>query len=175
MKKKNSETIKNGVIIALVLILVFGASYFISELKGSNNNQSDTTTTTNDDSSSSIPDSEQGDLNDIDIDKYLSLKKADDASIIYIARPTCHYCQEEEPILRNVVYDFKITVNYLNTDELDDEGNSKLIKSDDYFSEGFGTPVLLIVKGDKIVDKLEGLTTKDKMVEFFKTNGFISE
>ncbi len=183
MKKENVEKIKSVTIVVLILIIVFGASYFTSELQeyknGGSTTSSDTdssTTTTSDTSSSSdIPEDEQGDLTDIDIDDYLDLKKGDKASIIYIARPTCHYCQQMEPIVRNIVYEYGVKINYLNTDELDDDGQAKLVKSDDYFSEGYGTPLLLVVKDDEIVDIQEGLTDKDTTVNFLKDNGFIDE
>ena len=179
MKKETIEKVKSATIVVLVLIIVFGASYFTSELKECDNGGSTTTTTssTNNSSndSSDISEDEQADLNEIDIDEYLDLKEGSDASIIYIARPTCHYCQEMEPIVKNIVYEYGIEVNYLNTDELDDEGQSKLIKSDDYFSEGYGTPLLLVVQDDEIVDIQEGYTDKDTTVNFLKDNGFISE
>lgn len=164
MKKENVEKIKNVTIVVLILIIVFGASYFTSELQQCNNGGSTTSS-----------DTDKGDLTDIDIDEYLDLKEGDEASIIYIARPTCHYCQEMEPIVRNIVYEYGVEVNYLNTDELDDDGQAKLVKSDDYFSEGYGTPLLLVVKDDEIVDIQEGLTDKDTTVNFLKDNGFIDE
>ena len=182
MKKENVEKIKSATIVVLILIIVFGASYFTSELQECENGGS--TTTTSDTSSSStdttstssdIPEDEQGDLNEIDIDEYLDLKKGSKASIIYIGRPTCHYCQQMEPIVKNIVYEYGIKVNYLNTDELDDEGQADLIESDDYFSEGYGTPLLLVVKDDEIVDIQEGLSDKDTTVNFLKDNGFINE
>ncbi|MDD6245198.1 MAG: thioredoxin family protein [bacterium] len=182
MNKKEKEQLKTGIIIVLILVIIFGGSYFASELKSDKYKNSSTTPTSNntntssdDTSSSDISEDEQAELNSIDIDKYLSLKKGSDKSIIYISRPTCHYCQQEDPIIKNIVYETKITVNYLNTDELDDDGNSKLIKSDDYFSEGYGTPLLLVVQKDKIVDKLEGLTSKENIVSFFKKYGFIND
>ena len=185
MKKETVEKVKNTTIVVLVLIIVFGASYFTSELKECDNGGSSTTTSSTDNSSSNdttstssdIPEDEQGDLNEIDIDEYLDLLKGDEASIIYVARPTCHYCQEMEPIVKNIVYEYGVTVNYLNTDELDDEGQAEFIKSDDYFEEkgGYGTPMLIIVKDDEFVDVLEGLTDKDTVVKFFKDNGLINE
>ena len=182
MKKINIESVKTGVIIVLVLVLVFGASYFTSELQACNNEESSTTTSAtdtnsaNDDSSSDsdIPESEQADLNEISIDDYLDLKDGDEASIIYIARPTCYYCQQEEPIVKNIVYEYDVTVNYLNTDELDDDGLADLVQSDDYFSEGFGTPLLMVVEDGEIKEVLEGLKDKDTIVDFFKEYGFIS-
>ena len=181
MKKEQIEKIKSATIVVLVLIIVFGASYFTSELQECDNSNSSTVSSTNNNSannesstSSDISEDEQGDLNEIDIDEYLSLKEGSEASIIYIARPTCYYCQQMEPIVRNIVYEYGVKVNYLNTDELDDDGQSKLIKSDDYFSEGYGTPLLLVVKDDEIVDIQEGLSDKDKTINFLKDNGFIS-
>ena len=180
MKKETVEKVKNTTIVVLVLIIVFGASYFTSELKECDNGGSSTTTSSTNNSSndsSDISEDEQGDLNEIDIDEYLDLLKGDEASIIYVARPTCHYCQEMEPIVKNIVYEYGVTVNYLNTDELDDEGQAEFIKSDDYFEEkgGYGTPMLIIVKDDEFVDVLEGLTDKDTAVNFFKDNGLIEE
>ena len=180
MKKDTIEKVKNTTIVVLVLIIVFGASYFTSELKECDNGGSTTTTSSTNNSSndsSDISEDEQGDLNEIDIDEYLDLLKGDEASIIYVARPTCHYCQQMEPIVRNIVYEYGITVNYLNTDELDDEGQADFIKSNDYFDEkgGYGTPMLIVVKDDEFVDVLEGLTDKDTAVNFFKDNGLIEE
>ncbi len=186
MKKETIEKIKSATIVVLVLVIVFGASYFASELQESDNNSTTTTSSTNNSSNSSsdttstssdIPEDEQGDLNEIDIDEYLDLKEGSKASIIYVARPTCHYCQEMEPIVKNIVYEYGVTVNYLNTDELDDEGQAEFVKSDDYFDEqgGYGTPMLIIVKDDEFVDVLEGLSDKDTVVEFFKDNGLIEE
>ena len=180
MKKETIEKVKNTTIVVLVLIIVFGASYFTSELKECDNGGSTTTTSSTNNSSndsSDISEDEQGDLNEIDIDEYLDLLKGDEASIIYVARPTCHYCQEMEPIVKNIVYEYGVTVNYLNTDELDDEGQAEFIKSDDYFEEkgGYGTPMLIVVKDDEFVDVLEGLTDKDTAVNFFKDNGLIEE
>lgn len=176
MKKENIEKLKSATIVVLVLIIVFGASYFTSELQERNNGGT-TNSSNNSSNDNSIPEDQQGDLNEIGIDEYLDLKEGNNASIIYVARPTCHYCQEMEPIVKNIVYEYGITVNYLNTDELDDEGQAKFIKSDDYFDKkgGYGTPMLIIVKDDEFVDVLEGLTTKDTAVQFFKDNGLIEE
>lgn len=167
MKKETVEKVKNTTIVVLVLIIVFGASYFTSELKECDNGGSTTTTSS----------TNKGDLNEIGIDEYLDLLKGDEASIIYVARPTCHYCQEMEPIVKNIVYEYGIEVNYLNTDELDDEGQADFIESNDYFDEegGYGTPMLIVVKDDEFVDVLEGLTDKDTAVNFFKDNGLIEE
>ena len=47
------------------------------------------------------------------------------------------------------------------------------MESNDYFKEGFGTPLMLVVQDGKIVDKIDGLVTKDNYMSFFKEYGFM--
>ncbi len=191
MKKDNIKTV---VIVVLTLVIVLGGSYFVSELqdgknhtnvwdenKGtssnnggsssdndSNNPGSDTNNPTDPDSSD-----EQKEHKAINIDEYLSLKKGSDLAIIYIARPTCSYCVKQGPILKNVAYLYNLEVNYLNTDELSQDGFNKLAQSDEYFQGRWGTPTILLVKDDKVIAKANGYRSKDALVTFFKENGLI--
>lgn len=125
--------------------------------------------------SEAIKDEERKELNNINIDDYLSLLAGEEASIIYIARPTCSHCQVQKPIMENLVFKYEnLKINYLNTDELDNEGMGKLQSSDDFFKEGWGTPTTLIVKGGKIVDSIAGETSGASLVELFKKYGIIN-
>ena len=109
-----------------------------------------------------------------EIDKLMDTKEGE---LIYLGRPTCSYCQQFTPILEDASDKYEFGYYYLNTDELDDEGQADFIESNDYFDEegGYGTPMLIVVKDDEFVDVLEGLTDKDTAVNFFKDNGLIEE
>ena len=93
--------------------------------------------------------------------------------IILIARPTCHYCQIAEPILQNLIYEYKLNINYLNTDNFEENDQQTLINSDEKFSNGLGTPTLVVVGEGQIYDNVDGLTDKAHYKEFFKKNGYI--
>lgn len=126
--------------------------------------------------SEAIKDEERKELNNIGIDDYLSLLEGEEASIIYLARPTCSHCQVQKPIMENLAFKYEnLKINYLNTDELDSEALSKLQSSDDFFKEGWGTPTTLIVKGGKIVDSIAGEASGASLVELFKKYGIINE
>lgn len=168
MKK---DSIKTIIIVILVLVIVIGGSFVASMLGVNSENNIGGSSYGKE--QESIPEDEQGDLNMINIDQYLSLKQESNLSIIYIARPTCSYCQMQEPIVKNLVYLYNINVNYLNTDELDEDGFNQLIASDEYFNEGFGTPLILLVKDNKIVDKAPGYHSKNELITFFQNNGII--
>lgn len=164
------------IILALMIIIIF-----IAGTKGSYNDSTstlDTSTITNDagSDSASIKDEEKADLTSIDIDKYLALKKSSDSySVIYIGRPTCSHCVVQKPIMEHLVYKYNIVINYLDTDTLSDDDIDKFRDSDEYFSEGWGTPLTLIVKDNKIVDKIEGEASISTVTELLKKYSIISE
>ena len=119
------------------------------------------------------------DINDILQDTYTELYKIlNKRTIIEVESEVAFIIGIAKKILKRYFsfkYKYQLLSYSLNTDELDDDGQAKLVKSDDYFSEGYGTPLLLVVKDDEIVDIQEGLTDKDATVNFLKDNGFIEE
>lgn len=169
-------TIVGLAVLAIVIIL----SICINPSSGKydeNNTGTTGTTTTNSGSPASggeeIPDDKRKELTSISIDEYLEKLKGEEASVIYIGRPTCGHCVAQKPIMENIAFEYDVTINYLNTDELDEDGINKLVSSNDYFSEGFGTPLTLIVRNNEIVDKAVGETSKTDMVNMFKNNSII--
>lgn len=180
--KKNQKTMIIVLIGAFIIILSF--SFFVGNDNSNNKGNSRTDTELSNDpnlifenakkESENVKDSEKNEFKEIDIDTYLEYYQGNENKLILIARPTCSYCQIAEPILKNIAYENNLEINYLNTDNFKDDDEAKLVKSDDFFNEGFGTPLLLVVKDKKIVDKIDGLTDKSHYIEFLKANNFIN-
>ena len=121
-----------------------------------------------------ISEDEQADISEIKVSKYLKLMDEEEASAIYVARPTCHYCQIQGPIMKNIVYkNPDAPIYYLNTDEFDEDDQKDFMNSDKEFAEGFGTPMVLIIKGGKVVDRTTGLTATDNLNSLLQNNGII--
>lgn len=120
-----------------------------------------------------ISDEERTQPEEISLQTYLELYDKEEESLVLISRPTCQYCKIATPIIENIIYEKKVRIHYLNSDNLTEEENSKLITSDDYFSSGYGTPLLLVVGNKKIKDQVEGLVTKESYEAFFKEYGFM--
>lgn len=123
--------------------------------------------------SAEVKDEERKSPKQINVDEYLELYNSSGKKIVLFSRPTCHYCQIATPIIENIIYEYKVDINYINTDELGDDGSAEIVKSDDYFSEGYGTPLLLVVGDGEIKDKIEGLTTKKGYLNFLKKYEFV--
>lgn len=187
-----SKKIVIGIAIAVGVILVCALCYFassaVSAEAGDNYSESDSSnsssssdngasdmTTRAQEESANVPDDEQKDFNEIDIDEYLDLYDGSKKSIVLFSRPTCGFCQIAEPILHHIAYQYDLTINHVNTDEMSSDDETKLVESDDYFSDGFGTPLLVVVSNGEIVDMVNGLVDTESYVSFFTDNGFISD
>lgn len=172
------DTIKNVVIVILILIMIGVVMFFVptnsSKDRDTGVSNSENVEELAIEESNSVSDNERKTFKEVSFSEYLELYNGTTDSIVLIARPTCYYCQIAEPIIQNVAYKYDLTINYLNTDNLNEEDQASLIKSDDYF-ESFGTPVIVIVSDGKIKNKLEGLTISDYYINFFKETGFIIE
>ena len=183
MEKKN---VFMTIIAIVVVIGVFILGFFVGgdNSKSTNNVNKDNAVIESSDNveqilsnaqkeSESIKESEMEELENISVSEYLEEMNESDPEIIYVARPTCSYCQVAEPIIRKIAEDYDLDIHYLNTDEFDNEDTSKFVGSDDSFAEGFGTPMVLIIGNGKLIDKVDGLTDTQHYVQLFKNNGFI--
>lgn len=184
--KEKQKKIVFSIIIAIAVVLLCALCYFASSAATSKSGDSYQEADTNSDNmtnmvskaqeeSANISEDEKKDFKEIDVDTYLDLYKGDQKSIVLFSRPTCGFCQIAEPILHHVAYKYDLTINHVNTDEMSQDDSNNLSKSNDYFSNDFGTPLLVVVSDGKIVDMVSGLVDTSSYVSFFKDNGFIKE
>jgi len=141
-KKKdiNVDKLKNIVIIILFLIIVFGLAFVVPELKNCG--------------SCAKP----AELTNINIEDYRKVLSSDDVSLIYIASPSCGYCAQQEPIMKELVSNYDFEVNYLNTNNVTSEEMEEVYKlygaaqETEYGVDGVRTPTILIVQKGKLLD-----------------------
>ena len=152
------EKIQSVIIAILSIIIVFGGAFFASELKY-------------------CKVEELVSLESISFNNFTTLLNDDAASIIYIGRPDCGYCQQQEPIMKQVATEHELNIFYLNANELTAKDSSTLFALDEkiFGKDGkeFGTPTTLIVKKGKIVEGSVGLMQKADLVKFLTKHEFI--
>ena len=167
MKKENNiniEKIKTAVIIILSLIIVFGAAFIIPELKECGSCKE-----------------EQLDLTAIDAKKYKELLNGEEPSLVYIASPTCGYCAQQEPIMKQLVNDYGVTVNYLNISSVTNDESADIYNTyaamqvKNYELDGVRTPTILIVQNGKVIDMNLGSMPLDNLLKFVKNYIEITE
>lgn len=172
------------ILISLGIILVCALCFLVSANSSEEYQESSPTEDASDEGSvievatkeaGEVSDDERKSPTEISIDNYLEMYDGEGSNLVLISRPTCQYCKIATPIIENLIYEYNIEMGYLNPDNMSDEDTSKLISSDDYFSEGYGTPLVMVVGDGKITDKIEGLVTRDSYIAFFKEYGFMEK
>lgn len=116
--------------------------------------------------------SDANSFNKVEINKYLSLLKSKETSIIYICESNSSACKVYNEILEEVSQEKELTINYLNTDNINTEEDwNKLSNSNEIFNNIWFVPVTMIIRNGEIVDyKMEAID-KDTLINFLDRNG----
>ena len=172
-KEKNKEVFKNIISIVSIVdlvVIIFLLALWIGPIKSKDLTFKTNTTTKATAGSTEL--SEAG-FNEVSIDQYLELVSSSEKSIILVARPTCYYCQQFTPILKQVMEDMNLTINYIDTDKFTTADYEKFSNSLDYIKNNeWGTPLTLVVQNGEAIDVNSGYVELDAIKEFFTKNGF---
>lgn len=183
-KQDNSKLIKICVV-AFSIILVCAVCFSISLSNGEKYTKKSTTSdssTSSDDNdilktateeAANISDDERKSPDPINIDEYLEYYSGSTNTVVLFARDSCEYCKLATPILENIIYESDVDLKYIDLSTLSDDDKTKLASSDDYFKEGISTPLLVVVGNNSMADYIEGLSTKENYIAFFKKYGFM--
>lgn len=189
MSVQNKKKVIMGVGVAIGIILLCALCYFasVSASSGDSYNESNATGSTDTGSSdieemtaraqeesANVPEDEQKDFTEIDVDQYLEYYEDSENRLVLFASPTCSYCQIAEPILHHLAYQYDLTIYYVDASKMDEDDQANLLESNEFF-EQFGTPSLLVVSNGEIVSSINGLVDTANYESFFTEHGFIEE
>lgn len=119
----------------------------------------------------------------VSFDEYNKIIKSKERSIIVIGQTTCSHCIAIKPALNSVAEEYGLTINYLNLTELSSDERTdfftslKTLKYSDpeFLDKGsIGTPLVLVIKNNKVVNYFSGERTTSQLVKEFKKFGLIS-
>lgn len=192
LTKKQIENLKTGVIIVFGIIIVIGLIFIVSNNTGNNTYTSSSNNGNNSNNSSSsqsgssdeenplleegeeITEEDMAELTDISYTDLESMIKNHDKKIVMLGTEQCGWCLYQKPVLRKIVKDYDVEINYLNLGNLSSEESSKLSDLHEDLAS-FGTPTFIVVEDGEVTVVDSGARGTSAMVEFLKTNGFISE
>jgi len=106
--------------------------------------------------------------------QFADIVKSNERSVIVIGQTTCIHCINAKPILNEIVADEGIVINYINYDKLSNEDRNLVLNSLEYLtSTQWGTPLMLVVENNNLINQYPGETTKENYINFLKANGVI--
>lgn len=164
VKKVNKEQVQSVIIVILSLIIVFGLAYFVPELRNCGSCTS-----------------EEVELTDIDLEGYKELLNDDEVSLIYLASPSCGYCQQQEPIMEDLIREYNFPVNYFNTSTMTSDEAEEVYKlygsmqEERYEVDGLRTPTILIVQKGKLLDMNLGNIELEDLVDLLEKYTTVGE
>ena len=111
-------------------------------------------------------------LNNVTIDEYLKLKDAKGFNFMFIGRETCGYCVKFKDAIKEFHKEYKVDINYIDTDTLNEAAFQKLTATDDYLSsEQWGTPTSFVYYNGNKIDMISGYIDENQLKEKMNTYG----
>ena len=174
---ENKKNIVISIVIGIIVVGLFISTMFIGEKEYESISSEDPNVIVKNAENESlrISNREMKELKEISMTEYLDYYNAKDLSIVFLGRPTCPFCEISKPIVGKIAKDEDLTIYYLNTDNFSDDDKVQFIRHNELFSEGYSTPMLLVISNGKINFYQEGLTDTEHYIRFFESNGLINK
>lgn len=115
-------------------------------------------------------------INYISYSEYEEKLKSNNNEFVVLVQTGCGYCEKAKEVFQKIYDEYGYTIDALNITDLTDTEKQSLLASNSYFSEeSWGTPLLLVVKNNEIVDKHNGYGEFDVYTEFLTSNNLIGD
>ena len=111
----------------------------------------------------------------INYNEFNNLLSSDKKSIITIGKDDCKYCDDVVKTLNNIAINYDININYINIGKIDSDISTNIGKAllNLGYSDGFTTPMTIMVEKNKLLDYVIGASNEEYFVEIFTENGII--
>lgn len=109
---------------------------------------------------------------EISYDEIMEKMENKEDVVLLISQTTCSHCISYKPKLRDVAKKYKLNIYYIDVDLLEEE-ELKDLKSKISYT---GTPVTVFLKNGEektAANRINGNSSKDKIIKKLKNNGFI--
>lgn len=174
--KKHEETLKTiGVILGIFLALV--VLFYVSENTGDRSLDKNVTTKEEQnpllEEGQVLKEEEIKEIPEITYKEFKSLLKKKTTTVVMLGYDECYWCQEQKPILGNVLYEKQIdNVKYLNVNKLEEAEYNELIALHDDL-QNLGTPTFISVKSKKVKKVSPNAKTKTQLIDMFTDMGIL--
>lgn len=119
---------------------------------------------------------------------FKNLVKSENITVAVFGRESCYYCNKFKPVYNAVAEKYDVDIYYFDSDSYDGSQYKKIINmnltvpakcsstgSEFKLSDGFGTPLTIITKDNKIIDCISGYVNRSSLIDALKSNKMISE
>lgn len=109
----------------------------------------------------------------IDTNAFIDAYNGSELQVVYFGRSTCGYCVKMLPVLQQAQKEYGYKTLYVDITTVDSASQAKIKALDTFFDENYGrTPMIVLVKEGKIVDKQMGYTEYSSFAQLLENNGY---
>lgn len=109
---------------------------------------------------------------EIDADGYMDALNGEELRVVYLGRPTCGYCIQFLPYLKQAQAEYGYTTLYIDTDEISNDDLTRVLETMGLELSTFGTPTIALVHNGEVVDMQIGYTEYSSFASLLENNGF---
>lgn len=167
--KKHEEILKTiGVILGIIVALT--ALFFVSENAGDRKNDRSDAVQEEEknpllEDGQVLKEEEIAEIPEITYEEFKTLLKKKTTTVVMLGYDECYWCQEQKPILGNVVYEKKLeNVKYLNVNKLEEKEYNELVGLHKDL-ESLGTPTFISIKSKKVQKVSPNAKTKTQLIQ----------
>ncbi len=122
-----------------------------------------------------IDDEKKKEMEKISLDDFKSLLNKKTTTVVILASDTCYWCQQQKPILENVLYEQNLDVKYLDISQLSGDEDYDYLEGLHDDLKGFGTPTFVAIRNKKVQQVSPNAKTKTQLLEMFKEMGVLKD
>ena len=109
---------------------------------------------------------------EIDADGYMNALNGEELQVVYLGRPTCGYCIQFLPYLKQAQKEYSYKTLYIDTDKISNDDLTKVLETMGIELSSFGTPTVALIHNGKVVDMQIGYTEYSQFASLLEKNGF---
>lgn len=109
---------------------------------------------------------------EISLDDFKGKLANKESFVLYVGNNSCSACNSYMPTLESVIKEYNITIYHLDNSKL----SSKEFAEFTTYLNISGTPTVAFIKNgeeETTLNRITGVTSKERTIEKFKTNGYI--
>ncbi len=109
------------------------------------------------------------------IEEVKEVLNSNEPKIVYLAKPSCYYCNLIEPITTSLQEEYGLDYYHINTGNLSNSELNKILEVLGIDVSTFGTPYIAVVQDGKIIGEQVGYTDEDVLFELFQKYNLIDQ
>lgn len=105
--------------------------------------------------------------------KVSQLKASNKTELVYLMKEDCQYCKLNETNMKTLKEKYGVDYYSVDIANLAEEDKLSVVNTLELDAENLGTPTLVLVKDNQVLDVLEGIQAFDTLFNSLQTNGVI--